>query len=128
VAVFDLSEDEVGLLLLVASALGRDDELAAAVVGVGAPLHIAERFELIDEPAHVLLGLPQETGELGGSSPGIVEIAQESAVAGSDLVVATLSEAGEELLPNRIEQPCREQPQVGVATYLLDPSRASHAA
>jgi hypothetical protein len=39
VTVFDLREDQIGLLLFVASALGRDDELAAAVVGVGAPLH-----------------------------------------------------------------------------------------
>mgnify|MGYP006170169519 CR=1 FL=1 len=38
----------VSLLLYFASALGRDDELAAAVVGVGAPLHIAERLELGD--------------------------------------------------------------------------------
>jgi hypothetical protein len=60
VPAFDLGEDQVDLLLHLPPALGGDDELAAAVVWVGPPVHVAERLELVDDPAHVLLGLVQQ--------------------------------------------------------------------
>src|SRR5262245_12468131 len=113
-AGLDLGDDLVPEPDLIEAALGGEDQLRSAVVGVGPARHVAELLELVDDSPDDLLVAAREPRELRRPDPVLVQIGENSAVPGVQIVITGLGEAAEELVLQGEEQSSRQNPEIWI--------------
>ena len=90
------------------------DQLRPAVRWVWPPVDVAELLELIDGPADDLLVAAGEARQLCRPDAVLVQVGENGAMPGKEVVVAGRGETLEELVLQREEESAREYAQIRV--------------